>query len=255
MPTRDKGTYSVQSVIKAIDLLEALASDGDRPTAPVLMRKLGLTRNKLFRLLATLEEKGLVERDEENGVYLLGVRAFAMAQHILQHANIIRLAHPVMEELAEKLDEAVYFTVMSNDDEVLFLDMVDCFQQVKASSLLGKSLPFFTNAAGKVIKALSSLELFGRSPRRKQVPDPRALKEELEEIRKRGVAVDVGGIGEGVCTVAVAIRDYAGKVVGALTLLAPAFRLVDRLDREVIPLMMESADRLSMKFGYTKGYA
>lgn len=255
MPTRDRGMYSVQSVIKAIDLLEALASEGDRPTAPVLMKRLGLTRNKLFRLLATLEEKGLVERDDEAGVYLLGVRAFAMAQHILQNANIIRLAHPVMEELAHKLDEAVYFTVMGNDDEVLFLDMVDCFHQVKTSSLLGKSLPFFTNAAGKVMKAVSSIDIFGRSARKRQIPDPRALRQELEEIRKRGVAVDVGGIGEGVCSVAVAIRDYAGKVVGALTLLAPAFRLMDRLDREVIPLMVESAERLSMKFGYSKAFA
>jgi len=79
------------------------------------------------------------------------------------------------------------------------------------------------------------------------------LEIELDEIRKRGVAVDFGGLGEGICAVAVVIRDYAGKVVGALTLLAPSFRVLqDRLEQEIIPSMLEGAEELSMKFGYMK---
>ena len=76
---------------------------------------------------------------------------------------------------------------------------------------------------------------------------------ELAEIRKKGVAVDFGGLGDGVCAVAVVIRDYAGKVVGALTLLAPSFRMLqERLEQEIIPSMLEGAEELSMKFGYMK---
>ena len=65
--------------------------------------------------------------------------------------------------------------------------------------------------------------------------------------------IDVDGFGEGVCAVAVAIRDYAGKVVGALTMLIPTIKMVqDRLENEVIPSMLEGAEQLSMKFGYVK---
>lgn len=249
--TREKGAYSVQAVIKAIDLLEALARNEDSPTIAVIEKKLELSHNKAFRLLATLEDKGLVEKNPVNGVYCLGLQAFQMAQHILKSANLIRLAHPVMEELAHKLNEAVYITVMNND-EVLFLDMVDSFQQVKAVDLVGKRFPFFTNAAGKVLKSVSSIDLSSRN-NKKHIPDAQSLEIELGEIRKKGVAVDFGGLGEGICAVAVVVRDYAGKVVGALTLLAPSFRMLqERLEQEIIPSMLEGAEELSMKFGYMK---
>lgn len=253
---REKGTYSVQSVLKAFDLLETLAAEDSVVTIPILAKKLELSRNKVFRLLATLEDKGLVERDEATGTFRLGIYAFEMAQHILKSANLIKLAHPILEELARKHDEAVYITVMNND-EVLFLDMVDSFQQIKTTTLVGRRFPFFTNAAGKAIKAMSSTDMIERWGKRKSsltaIPDVKKLESELRSIRQTGVAVDVGGLGEGVCAVAVAIKDYAGKVVGALTLLAPSFRMLqERLEAEIIPSMLESAEILSMKFGYIK---
>lgn len=253
---RERGTYSVQTVVKAFDLLEALATEGFNSTIPVLAKKLELSRNKVFRLLATLEDKGLVERDETTGVYRLGLSAFEMAQHILQSASLIRLAHPVMEELARKHDEAIYITVMNND-EVLFLDMVDTFQQIKTVPLVGRRFPFFSNAPGKAIKAMSSSDAIEKMCKRRAakngIVDIKKLETELADIRKKGVAVDFGGLGENICAVAVAIRDYAGKVVGALTLLAPSFRVVqERLEEEIIPSMLAGAEELSMKFGYAK---
>jgi DNA-binding IclR family transcriptional regulator len=253
---REKGTYSVQAVLKAFELLDLLASDEGGISIPVLSTRLTLSRNKVFRLLATLENKGLVEKDEVTGTYRLGICAFEMSQKILKGASLIRLAHPVMEELARKHDEAIYITVLNND-EVLFLDMVDSFQQVKMVPLVGQRFPFFTNAAGKAMKAVSSLDFLERMAKRRgkreNAPDLHKLEAELRDIRQQGFAVDVGGLGDGICAVAVAIRDYAGKVVGALTLLAPSFRMLqDRLEQEIIPSMCEGAEILSMKFGYMK---
>ncbi len=253
---RDKGTYTTQVVVKAIDLLEALASDERAATVPQLAKILKMHRKKITALLDTLEDKGLVERDEQLGTYCLGLHSFSMAQRILKNANLIRIVHPVMESLARKHEEAVCFTVLDRD-EVFFLDLVDSFQQVNTSDMVGRRFPFFTNAAGKVIKSLSSLDLLerinGRRRKNPVVPDPVQLQLELDEIRKKGVAIDVGGFGEGVCAVAVAIRDYGGKVVGALTMLVPSFGMVqERLEQEVIPSMLEVAETLSMKFGYVK---
>jgi len=245
-------TYSVQAVIKAIDLLKILAQEENNPSIIVIEKKLDLSRNKTVRLLATLEGKGLIEKDNQTGTYRLGLNSIQMAQHILKSTSLIRLAHPIMTELANKLNEAIYITVMK-DDEVLFLDMVDSFQQVKAADLVGRRFPCFTNAAGKVIKSVSSIELFGRAGRKKGILNPEELEKELDAIRKSGVAVDFGGLGENICSVAVSIKDYAGIVVGALTLLAPSFRMLqERLEEEIIPSMLEGAAALSMKFGYTK---
>lgn len=253
---REKGSYSVQAVLKAFELLDQLAADDAGVSIPVLAKRLELSRNKVFRLLATLEAKGLVERDEPTGMYRLGLGAFEMAQHVLKGASLIRLAHPVMEELARKHDEAIYITVMNND-EVLFLDMVDSFQQIKTVPLVGQRFPFFTNAAGKAMKAMTSFDFLDRMAKRRGkkdgLPDVQQLEKELRDIRQKGFAVDVGGLGDGICAVAVAIKDYAGKVVGALTMLAPSFRMLqERLEQEIIPSMREGAEILSMKFGYMK---
>lgn len=253
---KERTEYAVQSIENAFDLLEALTDENANPTAPLLARKLKISSNKLFRILVTLEQKGLVEHDKKTGIYRLGLSAFGMAQHILKSASIIRIAQPIMEELARKHDEAVYLTILNND-EVLFLDMVDSFQQIKAVTFVGKRFPFFTNASGKVIKAMGSSDVrenYGkRRASRTGISDVQELESELDTIRKKGVAVDNNGLGEGICSVAVAIKDYAGMVIGALTLLAPSFRMLqERLEQEIIPSMLEGSEELSMKFGYAK---
>jgi DNA-binding IclR family transcriptional regulator len=251
-----QAVYTVQSVNKALELLEILSEGAQDPSLPFLTEKIGLNRNKTYRLLTTLCEKGLVERNEITGRYHLGSYSVALAQKFLKNASVVTYAHPIMEELVRKHDEAVYMTVM-HDDKVLFVDMVDCDQQIKAAPLVGKSYPLFTNAAGKVMKALDSRDLlekfFKKNRRRSTFPDLDRLETELQEIRSMGVAVDSGGFGEGISSVAVAVRDYGGKIVGAITMIGPSFRmLTERLEKEIIPSLIQGADMLSAKFGYAR---
>lgn len=253
---QEKSAYTVQSVDKAFELLEILAEHSAGLPLAHLADLAGLNRNKTFRLITTLCEKGLAERDMVAGTYRLGVFSISLAQKFLKNASLVNYAHPIMEELVKKHDEAVYMTVIK-DDEVVFLNMVDCGQNIKAAPLVGRKFPFFTNAAGKAMKALDSrdlLEKVFKKRGRKEVPlDLELLKTELDEIRSRGVAVDCGALGEGIISVAVAVRDYAGKVIGAITMLGPSFRmLTERLENEIIPSMLEGAEVISGKFGYAR---
>jgi len=247
--------YTLKSVSHALEILDILSELHAGLTLAQLADRFELTRNKAFRLMATLCENGLVEKDEESGLYRLGACSVALGQKFLMNSSVVNYAHPIIEHLARKHGEAVYMSVI-RDDEVLFLDMVDCAQHVKATSLLGRRFPYFTNAAGKVMKALDSRDMIEKFLRRKGrkkagALDPSTLATELEEIRSMGVAVDNGGLGEGVISVAVAVRDYAGKVVCAITLIGPSFRMLsERLEQEIIPSLKEGADILSGRFGY-----
>ena len=250
------GVSNIQAVQKTFELLEILADQSSSLSLNNLADRLDLSRNKAYRLLATMCQQGIIGRDRVSGNYSLGVSAFALAQKMIKGTAIIQFAHPVLEKLAHAHDEAVYYTVMQGE-EVVFLDMVDCEQQVKAMSLIGKRLPFFTNAAGKAMKALESVEFLNRLATKKRgisknIPNPEGLATELLEIRsKGGVAVDHNGLGEGIISVAVAVHDYAGMTVGALILLGPSFRLLsDRIEQEIIPSLVESARIISEKFGY-----
>lgn len=253
---RSKSSYSVQSVEKALDILELLADESIDATLPHLAEKLGISRNKAFRLLATLESRGLVQREEHTGIYRVGLNTVGLAQRFIKGANLIKLAHPVMEELANRHKEAIYLTVLLGE-EILFLDMVDGSQTVKTAPLIGKKFPCLASSPGKVIKALESVDLldkFFKKGRRRMAPEDIArLETELVEIREKRVAIGHDALGEGIIDIAVAIKDYAGKVVGAITLLGPAFRLMtERIENEIAPSLLEGADMLSMKFGYAK---
>lgn len=253
--SHDVTKYSHLTVEQTVALLELLAETKVQ-TIQALADNLALSRNKVFRIVVTLEKLGIVQREDHGGTYCFGMAALELAQKVLRNSSIINHAHPVMEALARKHGEAVYLTVLEGE-EVLFIDMVDCRLQVKAVPMVGKRFPFFSNAAGKAIKALESRDLlerfFKRGKRRKELPDFGSFESELDVIRQSGVAIDSGGFGEGIISVAVAVRDYAGKVVGALTLLGPSFRMLsDRLENEIIPSLHEGAEMLSMKFGYAR---
>ena len=246
--------YSVKTVDKALELLEILSDYEDGIGLAPLAARVGITRNGTFRILRTMCTKGLVEQDEQNGNYRLGFCSATLGRKLLKNMNVINYAHPVLEDLANRFDEAVYLTV-PRDDEVLFLDMVDSRQQIKAAPLLGRLLPFFTNAPGKVMKSLDSRDLIERLlkriGRKKGALELEKLDLELNEIRCSGVAIDRGGLGEGIISIAVAIKDYSGKVIGAITLIGPSFRILsERIENEIIPTLKEGADLLSGRFGY-----
>jgi len=246
--------YTVKSVDKALELLETLAEFPSGTSTQTLVERLNLSRNTVFRLMKTLSDKGLVQHDITSGTYQLGISSVSLAQKILKNMSVVNYAHPILEELVRKHDEAVYMTVIQ-DAEVLFLDMVDCDQSIKAAPLVGRRFPFFSNAAGKVMKSLDSQDLLERLlkkvTRKSDRPDLDKLNLELSEIRASGVAVDRGGLGEGIISVAVAVKDYSGKVIGAITLIGPSFRmLAERIENEIIPSLLAGGELLSEKFGY-----
>lgn len=249
---RSKKAEPPQRMETAVELLEALAGEEQGYSLSALARKVGISRYRTRRLLETLEQ-------EAGGRRLPKGADAGQGRGVVEalYGGIVREARPVMESLARKHKEAVYMTILKGE-EVLFVDVADMEAGGKGEPLVGKRFPFFNNAAGKVMRAIDSwdlLEKMGKSWRRGRsaFPDLADLRRELELIREKGVAVDCGGMGEGVITVAVAVRDYAGKVVGAITLLGPSVRLLSsRLEEEIIPSLLSSGELLSMKFGYAR---
>jgi len=263
--------YTISNVKKALEILEKLAESPEPRSLASLALAIEYSRNKTYRVLATLLEKGLVERDSITGAYQVGERIVVLGKKLADSGNLPRhakermrnpfegsellaVAYPIIAELARKHQEAVYITTISNN-EVVFLNMVDSAQPVRVEPLIGKRFPFFTNAAGKVMKAVDSWDLLERICKRHEGaatrPDLDRLAAELMGIRATGVAVDIGGLGDDISSVAVAVRDYAGKVVGAITLLGPSFRMIaTRIENEIVPSLLEGAMLFSQQLGY-----
>lgn len=241
MPTRDKESYSIHSVDNALAVLEALCDEPGDVQISRLSEKLGMNKTSVFRLMATFENRGYVEREEQTGRYRLGLSAYEIGQKMISRMSMLRHARPVMERLVRERGESVYLA-LRRDDELLFLDMVDTPQQVKIISLVGKRYPLPDIAAGTVILAHGGMD-------KVELPDDLAL------IRQRGWATGHGILGEGIACLAVPLFNAEGVVSASLSVLGPDFRLEDqRLVAEFLPALREAGQTISSKLGYMGNY-
>ena len=250
MPTRGKETYCIHSVENALSLLEALCDEGDEVSLSGLSQRLGMTKASLFRLLATFENHGYVEREPGSRKYRLGMAAYEIGQKFLSHMTLLRKARPIMEHLAREFNEAVYLTVRRGS-EVLFLDMVDSTQQVKIVSLVGQRFPLETTAAGKILLAFAASTKSTPGTNQVKAPPSILAPQEADRIRETGTCVDHNSIGEGTDCIATALFSAAGDVAGVLAMLGPDFRMGrDRIDEELRPAMVTAQEIISSRLGY-----
>jgi DNA-binding IclR family transcriptional regulator len=244
MPPRSKESYSIQSVDNALNVLEALSDEGDEIRISHLSERLGMNKTSVFRLLATFESRGYVERERETGKYRLGLSAYEIGQKLLSRMVVLRHAHPAMERLARECGEAVYLAVQRNS-EVLFLDMVDSLQQVKVTALTGRRYPLEAVAAGRAILAFST-------PAAALVGIAAA---DLAAIRSTGIASDRDALGDGTASLATPIFRSGKELAGSLCLLGPAFRLAtEQFRKDYTPRLREAAEIVSSKLGYLGRY-
>jgi len=241
LPAREKDSYSIHSVDNALDVLEALCDEQDDVQISRLSEKLGMNKTSVFRLLATFENRGYVEREEQTGRYRLGLSAYEIGQKLISRMVMLRKARPVMERLVRDCDEAVYLG-LRRDDDLLFMGMVDTPQQVKIISLLGRRFPLAEVASGTVILAHEGDERSSGNIG-------------LSEIRQRGWATGHGILGEGIACLAVPLFNADGSVLASLSFLGPDFRLDEqRLMTGFLGPLQEAGQTISSKLGFMGNY-
>jgi len=211
--------YEVNNLAEAFTLLGKIFDSNDKLGLTALSRCMCFTKNKTFRILATLEYYGIVKKDLHNN-YGIGFTALAVARKILDKSSTLKNVQPYLQTVAEALNEAVYFACKDNDRSVL-VDFVDCNQLVKATSFIGRSCIF-----------------------------PGYEKHDCNVKRLVNIGdiiVDVGGLDPDISTVSAPILMDDGVTLGAIIVLAPTFRMsLERIKTEVVPVLREVADRHSL---------
>lgn len=247
MPSRDKESYSIQAVENALDVLEALSEIDDDVRVSQLSEKLAMNKTSIFRLLATFENRGYVEREEHSGKYRLGLSAYEIGQKFLSRMSLLRHARPVAERLARGCNEAVY-VVVRRRREALFLDMLETTHKVKIVTLLGRRFPLETTAAGQVLQAFSP-------PQPEDSSIPQATLDTLRAVRRSGYAMDSNALGEGITTVAAPLFGSGGKIHGVLCVVGPDFRFNrETIEKTVLNPLMETCNIISSKLGWHSPY-
>ncbi|WP_433439764.1 IclR family transcriptional regulator [Nonomuraea sp. CA-141351] len=239
---------SVQSVDRAIAILEILARDGATRVTD-LAAELDVHKSTAFRLLAALEHGGLVEQSGDRGRYRLGFGVVRLAGAATAQLDLSRESRPVCLRLAEEVGETVNIAVPQDGDAVN-ISQVRGPAAISGHNWVGQRTPSHATSSGKVLLAFGALRLPAELARY----TPRTITSSaglgLEEIRERGWAATVEELEVGLNAVAAPIRGSDGSVVAAVSASGPSYRLTpDRLP-EVGELLVEAAREISQRIGY-----
>jgi len=251
----NRGTIGVKAVERALDLLLVFAEDGREMGVTELSRRLCLPKGTVHRLLVGLVSRGLVTRDPDGGRYRLGPTAFRLGCAFLRSVDVRQAALPVMQELARRTRETVNLNVVQGDHRVC-IEKVDSVQDVRHFVELGRPLPMFAGASGKVLLAhldRDAAEAVLQSVRPLTpytVTDVRRLRAELKRIRRQGYGVSYNERVDGASAVSAPVRDAQGRVVAGLTVSGPSYRFTPARVRELIPQVVGAAAEISARLGY-----
>ncbi|MFQ5520908.1 MAG: IclR family transcriptional regulator, partial [Candidatus Methylomirabilia bacterium] len=130
MTKKAKSDYLIQSVSRALDLLEAFTPREGSLGVTELAQKLRLHKNNVFRLLATLETRGYVVQDKETERYRLAAKTYQVGAVFLHHLDLRRQAHASLEVLSQKCGETAYVGLLDGVSTV-YVDMAESEQSVR----------------------------------------------------------------------------------------------------------------------------
>lgn len=148
---RNEERSGLRSVARAMEALELIAENGELGVSE-LGRRLDVHKATASRLIATLAEPGLVERDPTSGKFRLGFGLIRLAGAAMAGLDLVRTAHPILEELADRIRETVNLGVLSGDS-VVYVDQVAGARSIVAISWVGRRTPLHCTSNGKVLLA------------------------------------------------------------------------------------------------------
>ncbi len=223
----------VQSLTRALSILDALAESDEGMTLTLLARKVALPPSSAHRLLTTLQRQRFVRFDPASMSWQIGVQAFVVGNAFARSRDVVALAKPYMRRLMEESGETVnlYF---ASGGEAICMAQVQCQQVIRAISRPGGRVGMHRSAAGKAMLAhmpredVADIAKHGLSRATPNtIVNLKKLQAELARIRGRGFSIDDEEVAVGLRCVAAAILDERGVAHAALSLAGPAARMFD----------------------------
>jgi IclR family transcriptional regulator, KDG regulon repressor len=224
-------SVSITAVDRALDILLCFNDENPRLSLSQIAGQLNLPKSTIHRHLATLENKHFINRDENTGMYHLGLRFVEMAALILQEAGFQRWTQPYLERLSIECGETVDLAVLDGT-HVIYLQVIESPQRVKIAAAIGQRLPAYCTASGKAFLAFLPEEQV-----REILPEKMTrytentcvslpvLYEDLRATRERGFAISEQEYEKDINAVAAPILDVSGYPVAVIAVAGPSYRL------------------------------
>lgn len=240
-------SQGVQSVDRAIDLLEAMTDLGGDATLSELAAASGLPMPTIHRLMRTLVARGYA-RQAPSRRYTLGPNLIRLGEGAGRQLGAG--ARPHLEQVARELGETVNLAMIDRDMAV-YVAQAASGHSMRMFTEVGRRVFCHCTGVGKAVLAqlpdATVREIVARAGMPAQtelsITDPDALITELDRIRAQGYAVDDGEQELGVRCYAVAVPD--APTPAAVSISGPAVRVTDAFGERAVPVLQEVAARIT----------
>lgn len=254
--------YPAQTVVKAIEILNYLASDINNRGISIsdISRQLGMGKSTVHRLLDTLLCYDFIEKNEETNCYRLGWKLYTIGKVVPQQNQLGNLDNRYLISVAKQTRETVNFGVLRHG-EVVIIFQVDGSRDsnLRVNMRPGEIEPVYATALGKVM--LSQMEkqeivdvaqkvLPFKRYTENTIQTVEELLQELETVRKNGYAMDREEFATGLTCMACPIRDFTGKIVAAMSVSMPTVRYCEAAHNDILEVLREAVRRASHDLGY-----
>jgi IclR family transcriptional regulator, acetate operon repressor len=220
-----------------------------------IARQLDLSKAVVFRILRSLRSRGLLVLDASSHKYRLGPAAAALGAHALRDLDLRQLALPRLRQLQQETGETAVLSALVGAS-LVYLEQVVSGQAIKMTVEVGRLSPLHAGASGKAMLAFAPPDV-----RQQVLSVPlaavtahtqlsfEALKAELEQIRRAGVAVTFGERQVGVGSVAAPVLGVDGYALGAICVCGPADRFGPQEVERHIVLVQSAAQTICRHLG------
>jgi len=220
-----------------------------------IARRIGLTRNKAFRLIKTLESRGFLQRVGDH--YRVGTRLLTLGEQAAKPIEALRVAAQAeLESLQEQTQETVYLLAPVGN-EAICIARIESTYYLRISVDVGNKRPLYAGAGQKMLLAGQDEQRLAQVLRHKgpvfteyTITDETELRAQLEEIRRRGYSLSLGEVDAGAGAVAAPIYDHSGQMVAALVVGGAMSRVSGNLETVWRDLVVAAAERISVTLGY-----
>jgi len=257
-PTNGDSAFVVRALAKGLSILALFDAENREWALDEIAERAGLPRMTAYRMIRTMEAAWFLVRDPVTNRYHLGPALLASKYLSEGYAELAAIVRPYLHELAEKTGEAATLSI-EVDGVAVSVDMVDNSRPFRREVAVGRIIGDTANANGKIFAAFKSpaeREAMLAQPRPQVTPntitDPEELGRELDAAARDGVAFDLEERNLGTCAVAAPVRDQLGKVIAAISVVAPTGRFGPIEKKNHAEAVRATAAALSAFLGYSK---
>jgi DNA-binding IclR family transcriptional regulator len=219
-----------------------------------LAKECGMSHSVVHRILSTFEKKGFLMQDPQTQKYELGISFWEYGQMVQEKIHLDDLIHPILDKIAKKGGESVFFTVLDGQEGVC-MGIAESEQNIKYAISIGSRTQLYAGASNKVIMAFLSeqqQEEIIRKGLRPVTPhtivNEEKLKKELGDIKQKGWCYSVGEYTESVFGIAVPLFNYRNEIFSSLTIAGPAYRAKEDQVEPLLELLKEEGVKLQDYF-------